>query len=136
MRGFEKQVTVFVRKILAIDSKARQTFVTPAAPRFLLKMSELLNITTHDGSRHFADLPETAGWNKLRKHISRLDGAVVTNLLTDQITEVWIDFTFAGHSFSVNNQFGDYWFFVDNPQCPDDTLHTVLRHCESLLGTR
>ena len=99
-------------------------------------MPQLLNIIMHDGSRNFGELPQTASWYKLRKHISRLNGAVVTDFVTDHITEAWIDFTFAGHSFTVNNQFGDYWFFVDNPQCPDDTLHIVLSHCESLLGTR
>jgi hypothetical protein len=64
-----------------------------------------------------------------------LDGAQVTGFLTDNITEVWIDFTYLGHQFTINNQFGNYWFFVDNPQCSDEILQTVLGHCELVLGS-
>ena len=86
-----------------------------------------------DGSRQFGDLPHTVSWYKLRNHIEKLRGAVITGFLTDDITEAWIDFSYSSHSFSLNNQLGDYWFFVDNPQCPDDVLQKVLSHCESLL---
>ncbi|HEV8370829.1 MAG TPA: hypothetical protein VGQ39_22970 [Pyrinomonadaceae bacterium] len=99
-------------------------------------MSKLLNITMHDGSRHFGDLPQAVSWYVLRDHISDLNGALVTNFITDDITEAWIDFTFAGHRFSVNDQFGNYWFFVDNPNCPDDILQTVLAHCELLFNSK
>ena len=74
------------------------------------------------------------GWNKLRRHIKRLDGVTNVTLLTDNVTEAWIDFNFRGHGFSVNNPFGDYWFFVRDPQSPDDVLETVLSHCRDLLG--
>ena len=87
-----------------------------------------------DGSRNFGDLPVTVSWHGLRNHISKLDGAVVTGFITDEITEAWIDFSYCGHQFAVNNQFGDYWFFVDNPKCPDEILEAVLFHCELLLG--
>lgn len=39
----------------------------------------------------------------------------------------------ASHSFSINDQFGDYWFFVDNPNCPDEILERVLAHFQVLL---
>ena len=94
-----------------------------------------IDIIMHDGSRQFADLPQTAGWYKLRKHIAKLNGASITNFVTDYITEAWMDFTFQGHSFSVNGQYGNYWFFVDDAECPDETLLTVLHHCEALLKT-
>ena len=97
--------------------------------------AKLLDIIMHDGSRNFGDLPESIGWHQLRNHIEHLDGAQITGFLTDNITEVWIDFTYRGHQFSINNQFGDYWFFVENPQCSDEILDAVLRHCESALGT-
>ena len=84
----------------------------------------------NDGSRHFGDLPESLGWYQLRKHIEHLDGAQVTDFITDNITEVWIDFAYRGHQFSINNQFGEYWFFVENPQCSDELLQAVLDHCE------
>jgi hypothetical protein len=97
---------------------------------------ELLNLIMNDGSRHFGDLPQTALWHELRNHIERLDGAAITDFITDNVTEAWIDFAYRGHRFSVNDQFGDYWFFVDNPECPDDILRAVLSHCELLLGGR
>jgi hypothetical protein len=96
-------------------------------------MQELLNITMNDGSRQFGALPQTVLWKELRDHIEGLDGATVTDFITDYITEAWIDFSFSGHRFSVNDQFGEYWFFVENPECPDDILRAVLSHCELLL---
>lgn len=95
---------------------------------------ELLNIIMHDDSRHFGELPQSATWYKLRRHIGNLNGVSVTEFITDHVTEAWIDFTFRGHQFSVNNQFGDYWFFVNAPHCPDDILEAVLSHCRLLLG--
>ena len=97
---------------------------------------KLINIIMKDGSRHFGDLPESIGWNQLKDHIKRLDGAQVTAFITDHITEVWIDFTYRGHEFSINNQFGEYWFFVDNPKCADEILEAVLGHCASVLDAR
>jgi len=86
----------------------------------------LLNIAMHDGSRQFGELPESASWDKLRGHLETLAGATVTDFITDDVTEVWIDFNFRGHHFSVNNQNGDYWFFVQDPQSPDEILEAVL----------
>jgi hypothetical protein len=92
-----------------------------------------LNITMNDGSRHFGDLPQTVLWHDLRDHIERLEGAAITDFVTDNVTEAWIDFTYRGYKFSANDQFGDYWFFVDDPKCPDDILEAVLSHCSLLL---
>jgi hypothetical protein len=93
----------------------------------------LLNFKMNDGARKFAELPEACSWEQLCTHIKSLSGAVVTNFSTDHITEMWLDFIFQGHSFSVNNQFGDYWFFVREPSCPDNVLTAVIEHCEALL---
>lgn len=87
----------------------------------------------HDGSRHFADLPETCSWNEFRRHIEGLQGAAITDYLTDQITEMWLDFTFRGHSFTVNNQYGDFLFFVRGPACLVDVPEAVVEHCQPLL---
>jgi hypothetical protein len=95
---------------------------------------QLKNFLTASGSRHFLDLPETVEWSDLRDHIARLPGAVVTGYLTDHVTEVWIDFTYRNQSFTVNNQWGDYWFFVDQPDCPDAILAEVAEHCASITG--
>src|SRR6266498_2065978 len=99
-------------------------------------MSEaLLNVIMNDGSRKFGELPQTVLWYELRDRIQRLDGADITGFLTDDVTEAWIDFTYRGCRFSVNDQFGGYWFFVDSPKCPDDILEAVLSHCQLLLGS-
>lgn len=96
---------------------------------------KLLSIVMHDGSRHFGALPQTVIWYELRDHIGRLSGAVVTAFVTDHVTEAWIDFSYRGHYFSVNDQSSDYWFFVDDPDCPAEILWAVLAHCELLLGS-
>jgi len=100
----------------------------------LVMAAKLINIIMNDGSRHFAGLPESIGWEELRNHIERLAGAQVTDFISDNVTEAWIDFTYRGHRFSINNQFGEYWFFVVDPQCSDEILQAVLVHCESVLG--
>ena len=93
----------------------------------------LINLIMHDGSRHFGDLPQTRLWYAVRDHVARLPGVVLTGFVTDDVTEAWIDFTYQGHAFSINDQFGDYWFFVNDPACPDDVLNDVLSHFAELL---
>jgi len=94
----------------------------------------LYSVIMHDGSRHFGDLPQTVLWHGLRDHIEGLSGAAVTGFVTDEVTEAWIDFSYRGHEFSVNDQYGEYWFFVRDPECPDEILEAVLSHCKLLLG--
>jgi hypothetical protein len=94
---------------------------------------QLINETMCDGSRKFAELPQTKLWYDLRDHLQTLRGAVVTRFLTDDVTEAWIDFTYRGYAFTVNDQYGDYWFFVDDPTCPNEILTEVVRHCQRLL---
>ena len=96
--------------------------------------AELLNIIMQDGSRHFGDLPQSILWYQLREHIESLEGAKITEFITDNITEAWIDFSYSGHRFSVNNQFGEYWFFVDNPNSLAEILEKVLLHCGLVLA--
>jgi hypothetical protein len=98
----------------------------------------LLDIRMADGSRHFGDLPETYDadqpqWHRLREHVGHLSGARLTGFVTDDVTEAWIDFAYRGHTFSLNNQAGEWWFFVEDPACPDDLLKHVLEHFELLL---
>ena len=95
---------------------------------------ELLNITMHDGSRQFASLPESRSWYALRDHLARLPGAAVTDFITVGVTEVWIDFTYRGYAFTINNQFGEYWFFVQQPDCPNSVLSEVADYCRRLLA--
>jgi hypothetical protein len=99
-------------------------------------VEELLNFIAHNGSRQFGELPKTVLWYELRDHIEKLDGAAISDFLTDNVTEAWIDFTYCGYRFTINDQWGDYWFFVDEPSCPDEILKSILSHCKGLLGER
>jgi hypothetical protein len=82
----------------------------------------------HDGSRHFGELPQRLGWYAMRDHVPRLPGAKLTEFLCDGVTEAWIEFAYEGHAFTINNQLGEYWFFVADPACPEATLRAVLEH--------
>ncbi len=95
--------------------------------------TKLLDIRMHDGSRHFGDLPQTFPWEMLLAHLQQMPGARVTGFVSDLVTEAWLDFTLHENEFSNNDQFGDYWFFVKDPACPDAILHTVLDYCAQLL---
>jgi hypothetical protein len=92
----------------------------------------------NDGSRHFGGLPETYDverpqWHAIREHVARLSGATLAGFVTDEVTEAWIDFDWRGHRFSINDQLGEWWFFVADPTCDDDTMRAVLDHFEALL---
>lgn len=97
----------------------------------------LIDLRMHDGSRHFAGFRERGlvepDWDLLREAIPRLVGAVETGFVTDRVTEAWIDFTYAGHEFSLNNQHGEWWCFVQDPAAPDEVLLAVLAHFEAVL---
>ena len=95
--------------------------------------NELLDIRMKDGSRHFCVLPESISFAQLKVHAAKLQDAKIRDFLTDSVTEIWLDFDFRNERFSINNQFGEYWFFVNNPDCPDATLSQVRRHFENLL---
>lgn len=94
----------------------------------------LLDHRMHDGSRQFAEFPEACSWDELRQHVETFPGAAVTDYLTDHITEMWLDFTFRDHAFSVNNQHGHFWFFVRDPACPDPILTALIDHFEPILA--
>jgi len=96
-------------------------------------MPEIYDMRMRDGSRHFAALPETEPWESLYGHVKSLEGVSGAEMMTDEVTEAWIDFRYGGHEFSVNNQHGDYWFFVEDPACPSEVLEAVLNHCKLLL---
>ena len=96
-------------------------------------MPEIYDMRMRDGSRHFASLAEAGSWHALHEHVMRLEGVSDTNMITDEVTEAWIDFRYRGHEFSVNNQCGEYWFFVEDPACPEEVLEAMLSHCKLLL---
>lgn len=94
----------------------------------------LTDLRAEDGSRHFLSIPEVVGPEDLRDLLAGLPGAVITDFLTDLVTEAWIDFSYRGHTFSVNNQQGEYWFFVEDPTCPDGTLEAIASCCEPVAN--
>jgi hypothetical protein len=98
-----------------------------------IKKAAIDDLRMHDDSRCFLDLPATADWYEVRDHVLSLDGALPTRFLTDDITEAWIDFTFAGNQFTIHSVLGDYWFFVENPSCPEGLLRLIANHFASLL---
>ena len=54
-------------------------------------------------------------------------------MLANGVTEAWIDFRYAGYAFNINDAPGDYWFFVNDPSCPEALLQIVADHFASLL---
>ena len=97
------------------------------------KVMPLRNDRMKDGSRHFGSLPQTVLWDEIRNHTNRLSGAEAVNFLCDDVTEAWVDFSFQGYRFTINDQLGEYWFFVQDSRCPDTILQKVLKHFEGLL---
>ncbi len=95
---------------------------------------ELREIKMNDGWRHFVDFPvEGAFFDEFADHVEDLEGAEITEFLTDGIVEMWLDFEYRGHKFSVNNQLVDYLFFVEDANCPDEILLEIIKHFRKLL---
>ena|SRR5688572_13166310 len=86
-----------------------------------------------DGSRHFVDMPEVVFFDEFADHVERLEGAEITEFITDGVVEMWLEFEYRSHKFSVNNQFGDYCFFVLDPNCPEKILLEIVDHFRELL---
>lgn len=93
------------------------------------KLESLMN----DGSRHFVDMPEVVFFDEFCEHTEKLEEAEITEFVTDGVVEMWLDFEFRGHKFSVNNQLGDYLFFVEDPECPEEILLEIIAHFRKLL---
>jgi hypothetical protein len=94
---------------------------------------DLFDLKMNNGSRHFVDMPEVVFFDEVADHVEELEGTEITEFITDGVLEMWLDFTFRGHKFSVNNQFSDYWFFVEDANCPDEILLEVADHFRGLL---
>lgn len=94
---------------------------------------DLFDMRMNDGSRHFVDMPEVVFFDELADHVEELDGAEITEFITNGVVEMWLEFEYRGQKFSVNNQLGDYWFFVENPECPEEILFEVIDHFRQLL---
>jgi hypothetical protein len=88
----------------------------------------------HDGSRNFVLLPQSRSPLRLLFHVFTLPGAVPTNYVPSMIAGSWIDFRYKGQKFSINNQYGDFWFFVRDPSCPESVLTAVAAHFSKILS--
>jgi hypothetical protein len=102
-------------------------------------VERLFDVRMNDGSRHFADLPETYDvqrpqWHRLRESVAGLSGARELSFVTDDVTEAWLVLELSGQTFSLNNQHGQWWLFVQEPSCPDELLLRVLDHFEQVLA--
>jgi hypothetical protein len=79
-----------------------------------------------DGSRMFGSLELPVLWDTLRMHAEKLPGVRVTGFVGN-VVEGWVEFAYRGHAFVMNNAVeGEYWFFVEDPDCPDEVLVEVL----------
>ena len=96
-------------------------------------IEDLFNAKLTDGSRHFVDMPEVVFFDEFADHVEELEGAEITEFITDGTIEMWLEFEFRGHKFSVNNHLGDYWFFVRDPNCPDEILLEIIDHFRKLV---
>ena len=76
---------------------------------------------------------ETLTFEQLPLQIIKIDGVAITGILTDNVVEIWLDFDFHGASFSVNNQFGEFWFFAESEDCSDDILSDISRHLKTVM---
>lgn len=94
----------------------------------------LIDHPAADGSRQFLDWPQLIGWQALIEHLGRLPGIELDPLISDGVTEAWLDFRFQGQHFSVNDPFGEYWFFVRDRQCPNDVLQAIADHLAPLFA--
>jgi hypothetical protein len=96
-------------------------------------VTHLLDLRMNDGSRLFVTLPQSIPWHGIRDHVAEMRGAELIGFLCDDVTEAWIDFRYHDHRFTVNDQLGEYWFFVDDPGCPEGILTEVEAHFTKLL---
>jgi hypothetical protein len=46
---------------------------------------------------------------------------------------MWLEFRFRDHKFFIGNKFGDYWFLVEDAECPDEILLKIAGHFRKLL---
>ena len=81
------------------------------------------------GQLNFYDHPGTTPWNVLERRLRKLEGLEFKGVYPG-LAQAWIDFKFQGHEFSIDTQWGDYWFFAEDPTCPTDILSKVADQCE------
>ncbi len=94
---------------------------------------EELRENLSEDARHFVDFPEVIFFDDFYEQIEDLYGTEITRFEADGIIEMWLEFSFRGHRFFVNNRFGDYQFYVEDAECPDEILIEIADHFRRLL---
>lgn len=94
--------------------------------------NRLFNMKMNDGSRHFYAHPTVISWDDLLDHLEALNGLEITGIVTDDVIETWVDFSYKEKPFSINDQGGDFWFFAEDPHCPENILLEIVEHCGKL----
>lgn len=94
---------------------------------------DLFDRKMRDGSRHFVDMPEVVFFDEFADHAEELEDAEITEFITDGTIEMWLEFEYREHNFFVNNQLGDYIFFVEDADCDEEILFEVIDHFRQLL---
>jgi hypothetical protein len=84
------------------------------------------NLAVSDCSRLFFEMAAEPSYS-IRERIRTLDGAKETGCLTG-ITEMWLDFYYAGYRFVIHDSLGTFRFFVAESQCPESVLLNVADH--------
>ena len=72
-------------------------------------------------------------FDEFSDHVETLAGAEITAFEMDGTFEMWLEFTFSENKFYVNNRLGDYWFFVEDPKCPEEIMLEIAGHFRKLL---
>jgi hypothetical protein len=89
----------------------------------------MLNIKMQDGTRLFAAFPASCEWETAVSHALQIGAK--TGWRDGE--PAWLHFTFAGHEFSMSDQYSDYSLFAPS-ECDETTLLRVCSHFEQLLG--
>ena len=96
-------------------------------------LTDLLDHRAQDGSRCFGAIPQTVPLQRLRWHLAAIPGLTFGTVVPNDEVDAWMEFTFAGHRFTVHDPYGEYWFFVEDPEAPDLLLRMLMEHCVTLL---
>ncbi len=84
-------------------------------------------------ARHFVDFPGVLFFDDFYDHLNKLFGVEITRFEADGTVEMWVEFNFRDHIFFVDNRYGEYEFYVEDPKCPDEILLGLAEHFRQLL---
>ncbi|MCB1445365.1 MAG: hypothetical protein KDJ87_06065 [Rhizobiaceae bacterium] len=94
--------------------------------------AQIMNVIMRDGTRHFLTLRETCRPDEVRARLETAGGIRVCQLSRGGFQwRMW--FQCLGWRFSIANPFGELWFFVEDPGCPEDILRCLRRRIVASL---